>query len=183
MAPEYIEINLVDVDLTYKLAPVGDYHASIDTYEFVSKDDGSLRYIKFSFTLIQGIEDGIGMVIVDNIDPNHEVGQKKLKMLAIASNVPFDRQRIDLQPFLGQMIGVKLVHKSGKTADTVFCNISKYYALDSPLVQDQVASATPFSQPAAVAPVSPVSPIAPAVPIAPVAPVAQPIPNAIPPIA
>jgi hypothetical protein len=130
---DYVDINLEEVDLSYKMPPPGEYKAAIDNYEFVTNADGSLKWIAFAFILLEGIEAGIGMTVKDNQDPNKDIGKKKMKMMALACHVPFSNQRIDLEPFLGQQLGVKIVHKPGKDKETMFANISKFFELAPPI--------------------------------------------------
>lgn len=131
---EFIDINLVEVDLSYKLPPVGDYLSSIESYEILRNDDASLKGIKFTFLLLSGIEEGIGMKINDLQDPNNEIGKKKMKMMALACGVPFSTQNIDIEQFLGQHCGIKIIHRPGKDKETMFANISKFFAIEIPNV-------------------------------------------------
>ncbi len=134
---DYIEVNLEEVDLSFRLPPVGDYLGGIDTYELRRNEDGTLKDVQFSLTLLAGPAEGIGMKVKDNQDPNHEMGKKKMKMLALACGVPFDAQKINLEPFIGQQTGIRIVHRPGKDKETMFANVSKYFPAVIPGVTDQ----------------------------------------------
>lgn len=132
--PDYIEIDLESVDLSYPIPPAGDYLASIEKYTIETKDDGSLKWILFEFMLLQGPEEGIGMKVQDRHDLNNDIGKKKMKQMALAADVPFDSKRIDLEPFSGRQVGVKIVIKPSKNdPDQKFANISKYFTPAPPI--------------------------------------------------
>ena len=131
---EYIEVDLESVDLSFKLPPIGDYKAAIDSLEVIRNDDRTIKHVKVTLVLLEGPEDGIGMKLNDNQDPNHEMGRKKMKQMALACGVPFDSHKIDIEPFLGQQCGVKIVHKSGKDKETMFANVSKFFPIEPPNV-------------------------------------------------
>lgn len=123
----YLDVNLADVDLSFKLPPVGDYIAKIDGYEIrPTQDNKGVRDVKFDFLLIEGNPEGVGMKVNEFPDPKSDMGQKRLRMMADAVTVPYDRQHIDLDLFLGRLIQLSIIHKPGKNADAMFANIKTF---------------------------------------------------------
>jgi len=143
--PTWLDVDLEDVDLSYKLPPVGKYTALVQSYEIRHTDEGTTRDILFKFTLLSGEDDGVGMVIRDYFNMNNEIGLKKLKQLAIACGVPFDATRIDLELFLNRQVVIKIIHKPAKEGDKIYANISIYEATEElNLINQEGSNVAPF---------------------------------------
>lgn len=130
---DIIDVNLVDVDLSYRLPPPGDYTTCIDSYLPETNTNGSLKDIKWEFTLLKGPEEGVGLKLFDRQDPNHEIGKKKMKQMALACGVEFTTKGIDLSAFIGRSLKIRVVHKPGKEEGQIFANISKFLELEPPV--------------------------------------------------
>lgn len=123
----FLDVDLTTVDTSFKLVPVGVYNALITEFELRTNEDGTLKDVKFTYVLRQGPTDGIGMEMVEFINPANEFGIKKLKLLALATNVPFDAQHIDLDAFVNTSVNITVIHKADKKdATTMYANIKKY---------------------------------------------------------
>lgn len=127
---EYINVDLTNVDLSFKLPPAGDYLARIENYEVRRNTDNSLKDVAFKFMLLEGPAEGIGLTVTDFQNPNEEMGKKKMRSMAEVCKVAFDASRIDIQPFVGQKLKVKIIQKPGKTEGVVFANIASYHVPD-----------------------------------------------------
>jgi len=126
--PEYIDVDLTVVDASYKNPPIGDYLAQIESYEVrYNNADKTLRDIHFKFKILEGNAEGVGLPLSDYQNPNEDMGRIKMKNMADVCKLPYDARRIDIQPYVGQKLGVTVIHKPGRDAGTVFANISKYF--------------------------------------------------------
>lgn len=125
--PEYIDVDLTNVDTSYQNPPIGDYLAQIEGYAVRYNPDKTLRDIQFKFKLLEGDPEGVGKPLNDFQNPNDEMGKKKMRIMADVCKITYDAKRIDIQPYIGQKLGVTVIHKPGNTEGTVFANISKFF--------------------------------------------------------
>lgn len=131
----YLDVDLENVEVGFKLPPAGDYKATIESFDIRHAGEGDARKLKdvqFNYLLIEGHEDGQGLTIKDFIDPASDMGKKKLKALCIACGITHEKGRLELDKFTGQSVKLTVVHKKGKNEGSMFANVNRVSPLEVP---------------------------------------------------
>lgn len=131
----YLDVDLENVEVGFKLPPAGDYKATIEGFEIRNTGEGDARTMKdvqFNYLLVEGHEDGQGLTIKDFIDPKSDMGLKKLKAMCQACGIEHTKGRLELDKFSGQSVKLTVVHKKGKNEGSMFANISRISPLEVP---------------------------------------------------
>lgn len=97
----FIDLNLSNVQAQESIEPVppGLYHVSVEDTDFAFAKSSGAPMLKITFNIEDG--DFAGRKLFDNYMLNHEVGMKRLKALAVASNHPNPSYIADSEEFHG----------------------------------------------------------------------------------